>query len=491
MKVVFIYFDFMTGAGGKYYEGIASISATIKAAGHQSALIHITTRPDADEIVERFGRDYADADIAAFSATSNIFGHVARVSARLKERFPRLVTICGGPHPTLCPEESIAEPGLDAICIGEGEYPLRDLCDGLQAGKDVLAVPGLWIKRNGQILSSQPRPWIRNLDELPMPDRELFDFPHSIDREMGRMAVMGSRGCPFNCTHCCNHAFKALCTDGTPYVRFKSVDRIILEIRTFMSQYPDIGEIHFLDDILTLKPSWFREFATQYKEQVGLPYTCNSRFDLLDEELMELLRDSGCAWLLLGLESGDEEVRRRILKRDQSEERILRLTELGRGKGIQFSLYNMVGIPGETLARARNTVKLNARLRPGARQLSIYYPYVKTELYELCKERGYLTGKSLDSYFEEETTLRLPEFPREQILFAYRNFHDFVAYYETAFRFHGWKGRFLEKLVDFLWLHPRVYAAANPAYRTLKKAYKRIRGRGQNKSVGISTDNGS
>ena len=491
MKVVFIYFDFMTGAGGKYYEGIASISAVLKAAGHQTALLHVTTRPDEDQIVGRFEREFADAGIAAFSATSNIFPYVARISARLKERFPQVVTICGGPHPSLCPDESIAEPGLDAICVGEGEYPLRDLCDGLQAGKDILAVGGLWIKRDSQILSSQPRPWIRNLDELPLPDRELFDYPHSVDRQIGRMAVMGSRGCPFNCTHCCNHAFKALCPDSTPYVRFKSVDRIILEIRTFLSQYPDIREIHFLDDILTLKPSWFHEFATKYKEQVGLPYVCNSRFDLLNEELIETLRASGCVGLLLGLESGDEEVRRRILNRDQSEEQILRLLELGRDKGIRFSLYNMVGIPGETLARARNTVKLNARLRPGAIQLSIYYPYVRTELYEFCKDHGYLTGKSLDSYFEEETTLRLPEFPREQILFAYRNFHDFVAYYETVFRRRGWKRKVLETLVDFLWMHPRVYGAVNPAYRALKRAYKRLRHRAGNQSVHISKDNGS
>lgn len=477
MKVAFIYFDFMTGAGGKYYEGIASLSAVLKAAGHQTALFHVTTRPDVEDLVGRFERDYGDADIAAFSATSNVFPYIAVTSARLKERIPRLVTICGGPHPTLCPDEAIAASGLDVICVGEGEYSLRELCDCLETGRDIPTISGLWVKRDGHILRGQSRPWIRNLDELPLPDRELFDYRNSVDREMGRLTFMGSRGCPFNCTHCCNHAFKTLCTDGTPYVRFKSVDRLLEEIRAARSRYPEAEKIHFLDDILTLKPSWFRSFTAQYKEQIGLPYVCNSRFDLLDDELMEMLQKSGCAWLLLGLESGDQEIRRDILKRDQSDEQILRLTELGRGKGIRFSLYNMVGIPGETLKRARKTVKLNARLRPDACQLSIYYPYVKTELYALCKEHGYLTGKTLDSYFEAETTLKLPEFPRSQILFAYRNFYDFLDYYKTVLRFGGWKRRFLEGLVDFLWMHPRIYATANPGYRALKKAYKKVRRR--------------
>ncbi len=107
-------------------------------------------------------------------------------------------------------------------------------------------------------------------------------------------------------------------------------------------------------------------------------------------------------------------------------------------------------------------------------QTSIYYPYAQTALYELCKEKGYLSERRLDSYFESDTVLNLPDFSKDEVLFAYDNFKVFVSYYMTAQKLGGPMGAMLTKAIDFMWLHRKVYQLLDPVYRSFKKIYKRF-----------------
>ena len=472
MKLVFVYFDFMKGAGGKYYEGIASISAVLKQAGHLTQLFHITEHINCEDFLGICKERYAGFDIIAFSATTNAFNYVATYSKELKRHLPNATIVCGGIHPTLCPEEAIQQEGIDIICIGEGEYPMLELCSRLEANEDIGNIRNLWIKRDGNIVKNPARPLIEDLDSLPMPDREIFDFESSVDRRMKRMVFMGSRGCPFNCAHCCNHALKKLYPDRTPYVRFKSVSRIISEIEACLTEHKNIECIVFHDDILNLKPSWFAEFASRYKESIGVPYIGNSRFDLLNDDTIGLFERSGCYQLSVGLESGDDYIRNEVLKRNQNKTQILKLSDLHRKRGIRLSVYTMVGIPFENLSKALNTVKMTAKLRPDKIQTSIYYPYAQTELYDLCKEKGFLTDKNLDSYFEPDTILNLPGFPEKELRFAYRKFRIFVSYYMVASECPRVLGFMLEKTIDFMWHHPPIYLFLEPIYGRFKQFRK-------------------
>ncbi len=449
MKILFVYFDFMKGAQGKYYEGIASISAVLKQHNHSTRLFHITDYITIDQFMDTYEAEHSDSEIVAFSATTNAFYYIPDYARQLKTQFSDVITICGGTHATLCPQEVIQHQAIDIVCIGEGEYPMLDLCSRLESDDDITNIENLWVKKDGQVFKNSLRPIIRDLDTLPAPDRELFDFEHSMDKQMNRISFMGSRGCPFGCTYCCNHALRKLFSGSVPYVRFKSVDRLISEIKSCLGKYGNIEKIHLQDDILTLKSDWFREFTSRYKEQIGFAYVCNSRFDLLNEELIELLHDSGCVRVGLGLESGDNHIRNEILKRNQTKTQILTVSRLLHEKGMKMSLYTMVGIPFEDLSAVLNTVKLTAEINPHNIQTSIYYPYVKTELYDLCEEKGFLTGKRLDSYFEADTTLNLPDFPQDSILFVYQNFDDFVAYYIAAAKYSKTMGRYVGKNYRF------------------------------------------
>jgi len=150
MNVVFVYFDFMKGAGGKYYEGIASISAVLKQSNH------ITDFMDCDQFLDIYARRYGEFDIAAFSATTNAFYYAGGYAQEIKKRFAGVITVCGGTHPTLYPDEAIVAEGIDIICIGEGEYPMAELCSRLEAGGDITDIANLWVKRETVRFSGIP-----------------------------------------------------------------------------------------------------------------------------------------------------------------------------------------------------------------------------------------------------------------------------------------------------------------------------------------------
>ncbi|GAG38069.1 unnamed protein product, partial [marine sediment metagenome] len=132
-------------------------------------------------------------------------------------------------------------------------------------------------------------------------------------------------------------------------------------------------------------------------------------------------------------------------------------------------------IPFENLTRALNTVKLTARLKPQIVQTSIYYPYPQTDLYEICRQKGFLTDKRLDSYFEADTVLNLPEFPQAQILFAYQNFENFVKLYRFAYKLPRPLSTIFEKLTDTLYLYPSIFRHLLTCYQPFKKIFKWVR----------------
>jgi radical SAM superfamily enzyme YgiQ (UPF0313 family) len=422
MKVVFVYPDFSIGAKGKFYHGIASVSAVLKQKGHETSLIHLK-RPTRSHVLTESLKKEAP-ELIAFSSTTNMFSHVAKHASLLKNHF-EVPIICGGIHPTLDPQEALLSPGIDMVCVGEGEEALVELCENLSEGRGIQGVRNIWTREGESFLNSGMRPLIEDLDSLPFPDREIFDYGELEDARLGRVTFMASRGCPYECSYCGNHQLKRLYKGK--YVRFRSVDSVVEEARLVLSKQSCKYAV-FHDDIFTLNMKWLDEFRVKWKSKVALPFSCNSRVNLLNEDVIRLLKEAGCFEVSMGIESGDEDLRQEVLNRKMSDEDIVRAFELCQRHGIRTISYNMVGLPFENMARVLKTVKLNARLRPDNIQVSIFYPYPHTKLYELSKKSGFLTGKTLNSYFEE-TILEQPTISREQVGFAFKYFGVLVRLY--------------------------------------------------------------
>ena len=368
------------------------------------------------------------ANLVAFSATTNKFPYVTTFSQWTKE-FSPVLTICGGVHPTLEPESAIQAEGLDAICVGEGENAIIDLCDCLQSNKDITSIPNIWSKKDGEIYRNSPRPLINNLDSLPFPDRDIFDYASLYHESNGAASVMASRGCPYDCAYCCNRAIRSI-YEGQRYVRFRSVPNVINELKQILTRYPFIRKFAFDDDILPLNKAWFEEFTAEYRKEVRVPFTCNVRPNLMTEDLARQLKEAGCDQANIGIESGNLYIREEVLNRHLSDEQIISTAGLLKNEGIKVYTYNMVGLPQESIKEILDTIKMNARVSPDMAQVSMFYPYHGTKLFEICKESRLLTNKDVRDYFED-TSLNFTPLRRRQIQFAALYFPFLLRTYQA------------------------------------------------------------
>jgi anaerobic magnesium-protoporphyrin IX monomethyl ester cyclase len=446
MKITFIYPDLSTGARGKFYAGLGSLAAVAAREGFETDLVHVAEPVSEDRFRARLLE--SRPGLAAISATTNMFGWAARLARWSKAALPELPVVVGGVHATLQPEETLCEPAFDAAALGEGEWTLVEAARRIEAGQPYDDVAGLWTRTaNGSIRRNPLRPLIADLDALPFPDRDVFGFRKLVDFTKNRRAtMMASRGCPYSCTYCANRALRELLSGGDRYVRFRSPENVVAEAVEIRRRYPDVTNLVFHDDILLLDKNWFGEFAERYARQVGLPFSMNGRANLIDEEGMRLARQAGCRSIALGVESGSERMRREFLGRPMSDADLERAFRLCHEAGIAPMSFNMVGTIGEGPEDVLATAKLNARLGPsGGVQVSIFYPYPGTELYDRAKAEGRLTGRSLESYFED-SVVRLERMTPRQVRRYFRSFRAMVALYRLAPRaLHGLVDRVLAR----------------------------------------------
>ena len=165
----------------------------------------------------------------------------------------------------MVPEEAIQLDGLLGICIGEGEFPILDLVTALENKSDYLNIANFWFRSGAEIVKNPVRPLINNLDDLPFPDRELFDYQQIVNDNYDDGAeFMVGRGCPFLCSFCINKSLQDLYRGKGPFVRYRTVDHVVAEIRQVVATYSNIAKITFQDDILALNKKWLAEFSEKY-----------------------------------------------------------------------------------------------------------------------------------------------------------------------------------------------------------------------------------
>ena len=424
MKVCLVYPDI----GGvehygarKYYHGLGYLSSVLKQAGHETALMYLRREPVRDDFMQQVTT--IAPSLVAFSSTTHQYPYVVRCARWIKESMPGLPIIVGGPHSTLAPEQVLASPDIDLVCIGEGEYPLLDLASALEEGRDTSGIPNLWLRRNGRLIRNPLRPLLADLDELPFPDRELFDFRGILAANDGWVDMMAGRGCPYGCSYCCNPALREKFKGLGKYVRFRSVDNVLAEIRSLASKYT-IKTLNFQDDVFTLDRDWALQFSRAYGKEFEFPFWINTRVERIhDEELVAALAHAGCRGVRIGIESGNEDLRTEILKRRMSNDEIRHAFALARKYGLDTYTCNMMGIPGETADMIEETITLNRELEPTDLQFSVFYPYPMTELYDLSVRNGYLIeGQSLPSYYARKSVLRLPTLSKAELERGYDHF---------------------------------------------------------------------
>lgn len=432
--------------------GISYISSFLKKQGHNAKLIvlcsHLGKKSEInrnviDEYVKRFC-----PELICFTAVYSEYNFIVNIAKYIKTRYPDIYLLIGGCHVSLNPEDKSLDV-FDALCIGEGEHPTFELVSQLEKGLIPSAIPNLWIKHGHEIEKNLPHPFLRDLDSLPFPDREMWlDWIEAQSWE--KVPVLLGRGCPYNCTYCCNHALKKIAPGR--YVRLRSPENILDEIKDIVIRFSETKEIYLEVETYGVNKAWaielcstlegfIKTLAEPLSFGVNLRITPNTDF----ESLFAACKRSNFKYINIGLESGSEVIRRKILKRNYSNQDIINAVTLARKYGLKVIFYNLIGIPGETLADFKETVEINRICLPDGYYNSIFFPYPGTELHTSCKKMG-LLKKDLDSETERrKAALELPGFSRKQIQRCYARF-DYYVYKGYKPTYKIFLRRFVPKL---------------------------------------------
>ncbi|MFC1454165.1 B12-binding domain-containing radical SAM protein [Verrucomicrobiota bacterium] len=422
MKVLFVYPDINVRGGAQSFQfGIGILSSMLKTHGHQPRLHYLFDKYDTSALKQTIAE--WQPDMIAFSAVSPQYQY-ARWLFRDLQPF-KAFTILGGQHATLAPECLEEIEGLDAVCIGEGEHALLELADSLAARQESkqldYTIKNIWFKTGGKIIRNETRPFIENLNSLPFPDRELFDYQKIIDSDFSTALFMFSRGCPYDCTFCSNHALRQ--KQPGRYVRFRSVESALSEIRQVTSSYR-MQTLYFNDDCFTAQKSFLNEFCARYPREFKLPFDINARPETLNNDICRRLKEAGCRRVSIGIENGSERFRRETLGRKQSNEKIVEAFTSCKRAGLKTKSFNIVGFPYETPEIFQETVALNRLIQPDSVIIGVFEPYPGTKLAEVCLKEGFISTEMADACFvgRRDTALNMPQFPRREILQCFRTF---------------------------------------------------------------------
>ncbi len=472
LSLLLIYPDFLEsekytrGKLGNYSEGLASISAVLKNAGYSVELYHQCYMPDEKEFIEKV--QSFNSNLIGFTARTTAIPFITEMCSWLKQSVPEKMVVIGGYHPTLVPEEVLAIEGCDAVVVGEGEYPTLELMDCISKGEDYTNIQSIFFKTpEGDIIKNPIRPLLEDLDELPFPDFELFDF-ENLDRSKNFTAmVMLSRGCLFSCTYCGNSQFRNVYPNKSKYSRFRSPQKSIELLELLLEKYPFIKFLEFRDAIFNMYKDWFYEFMPMYIERINLPFNCNLRFDMLDEDMVRMLKEGGCYMIDIGLETGNEEFRTKYLRRKMKNDHIIEVSKWFRKYKITTLTYNIVGLPYETLELSLETIKLNAKMDVDKVTPNIFYPYPMTVLEQTAKDAGFI-DPSVDP--NDPVQLRMPQYKKSDILFISTNFNRLVKKYKAIFALPPEIAKKKEEKLD-----KRIISKYYPRFLLYKIAYAKRR----------------
>lgn len=403
MKILFINKPFFIEPLGLMY-----LSSTLKKEGYETGLL--LTSENLEEKVLTYR-----PDIIAYSIMTGDQDFYDKINKNLQDKCD-FYSIAGGPHPTFFPE-MIEKSSFDAICRGEGENSLKMFLQN-HFSPDT---PNFWFNLGNSIIKNPVSSLIDNLDNIPFPDRNIAFKYENINKGPIKHFI-ASRGCPFNCSYCFNESYYKIYEGKGNRVRFRSVDNLIGEISEVISSSPT-KIVYFQDDTFILNRDWVTEFSIKYKEKINLPFHCHTRANLVKEDIVKNLKSAGCYSVHLAAESGNDEIRRKVLNRNMSKKQILDSVNLFKKHDIKVMLQNMLGLPFSSLNNDFETLELNIQCQPDYAWASIFQPYPGTELGERCIREGLYRGdfSDISGNFFEESVLNIPnrnEIANLQKLFA-------------------------------------------------------------------------
>jgi len=381
--------------------GLAQLSACAKAAGFAVDLIDLRGLQGWEHFRQELAQRHPD--VVGLTMMSVDYNPVMHCLDIIKEVDPRIVTVVGGPHPTIVLDEVAANSKIDYIVTHEGEITFPKLLAAIAAGQPPAerVLPG-------------ERP---NLDEVPFVDRELFleewrrcgytpDSPEVAfvpELPPPFLTIIAGRGCTYNCSFC-QPAERQI------FGRFRqrSVANVIAELKLLRERY-HFASFMFHDDCLTNNRQWIGEFCRAYKaEGFRQPFFCQSRADIIvhHEDMVKLMAKAGCRGYFIGFESGNDRVLR-FLRKGTTRKVNLEAARVCRKYGIAIWANYMLGLPTETPDEVRDTISMLKEIDPDYYSPAFYTPHPGSDLYAYCLANDLSLITSHDQYRRNPTETKI------------------------------------------------------------------------------------
>lgn len=335
--------------------------------------------------------------------------HAIKVADIVKEIDQSIPTVVGGPHGTVVPVEFLEEAkNVDIAVIGEGEHTMLDIVRFFEGNKKISDVQGIAHCMDGKVVLNSPRPFIKNLDELPYPAYHLVDMeqylsPKKVEYRSFQnraLSMVTSRGCPFNCSFCSVHLHMG------KMFRAHSVDYVVNHIQHVVDKYR-VKTIYFEDDNLTLDVKRFEAICDKIIEKdikVNWETPNGVRADYLTLPLLKKMKKSGCQSVFVGIESGDQFVLDNIIDKSLNLQDVIKFAENCQKIGLKTGAFYVIGFPGETKENMMKTIDFALMLKRKydvGMHLLFATPSYGTRLYEECKKNGYIRKSLTPRAFAE------------------------------------------------------------------------------------------
>lgn len=394
---------------------------------HQARIIDFTYhRRDWEQHLRRNIESFRP-EIIGISTVSMYMQYVKSMLKVIKEEY-RLPTILGGYHATLITEETLALPGVDAVCVGDGEFALTEYLDALESGRSAEGIRGIWFKDGGgRIVRNELRETIQDIDSLPIPDYDYWEDFEKFVFYNELFYLIGNRGCPYNCTYCSEQPMRDRLQGS--YLRRRDPRAFAGEIRYHWEKYRRLGVkvAHTFDPVFTFDQNWVKEFCDEYVKlglSKELPFSCFSRADNLTEEIIDTMAAAGLKIIRIGIEAGNERIRNEVYKKNIPNDQYRRVFKWLHRNGIAVTGYNMLGGPGESMETMRDTFNLVKELEVDRPIFFTYRPLPATRAAEMVAELGGMVDcnawEQIDSLHQHSNVYTSDLNPRQIVRFRYK-----------------------------------------------------------------------
>ena len=355
---------------------------------------------------------------------------VVRMAEEIKRLAPAATVIVGGPHVTGLPQNALYD-SISYGIIGEGEEALLEILDTLEEGSDVSGIKNLIYRHNEEVVVNESRPFIKNLDELPPPAWDLMTLEEYLDPayfEGSHVALFSERGCPWDCSFCASRV------TWKGKLRSRSVENVMDEIR-YIVKVLGINNLMFWDDTFAANKKRAIDICNRIiEEKLKINYTVQIRADSVTEDLAVALRDSGCAFAAIGVESGNEIILSRIGKKE-TRVHFEKAVAIMKKVGLPIIASYIIGLPGDTHETIEETISFAFELDADQSKFMILAPYPGTRVYDLAVQKSLADPDS----FEQMEALNY--YDSVAINLSEVTDHDLIRYQDEAYdRFDRLKG---------------------------------------------------